>query len=180
MVNNTIIDNMYYTRRWRQINRPKCNITGVIPQCYIRGQCVQKAGHAGFLLMQLTNDRKGDICWSVLEIAPYGHFAEKCQRIHECMIFTRTWNMSQIVVFPHTGHQICWGNRVLSIIMYLLTLGAKYVRVSSQWGTNYVGATQLQKVISLRKLLLSEISNEKFSILINNLKKPRLMIKHNR
>ena len=61
----------------------------------------------------------------------------------------------------------CWGNSALSIIMYLLTLGVKYVRVSTQCGTNYVGATQLQKVISLIKLLLSEISNHKFSILIN-------------
>ena len=58
----------------------------------------------------------------------------------------------------------CWGNRALSIIMYLLTLGANYVRVSSLCGTNYVGATQLQKVISLIKLLLSEISNQKFSL----------------
>ena len=157
---------MYYTRRWRQINRPQCNTTGVIPQCYIWGQCAQKAGHAGFLLMQLTNDRKSDICWSVLEIAPYDYFAEKCQRMHKCMIFTRTWNMSQIVVFPHTGHQLFWGNRALSIIMYLLTLGAKYARVSSQCGTNYVWATQLQKGISLIKLLLSEISNQKWSILI--------------
>ena len=62
----------------------------------------------------------------------------------------------------------CWGNRALSIIMYLLTLGAKYARVSSQCGTNYVGATQLQNVISLIKLLLSEISNKKCCILINN------------
>ena len=46
---------------------------------------------------------------------------------------------------------LCKGNRELSIIMYLLTLGTKYVRVSSQCGTNYVGATQLQKVISLIK-----------------------------
>ena len=45
--------------------------------------------------------------------------------------------------------------------MYLLTLGAKYVRVSSQCGTNYLGATQLQQVIGLIKLLLSEISNQK-------------------
>ena len=60
----------------------------------------------------------------------------------------------------------CRGNRVLSIIMYLLTLATKYVRVSSQCGTNYVGATQLQKVISLIKSQLSEISNHKFSILI--------------
>ena len=50
--------------------------------------------------------------------------------------------------------------------MYLLTLGAKYVGVSSHGGTNYVEVTQLQKVISLIKLLLSEISNHKFSILI--------------
>ena len=51
-------------------------------------------------------------------------------------------------------------------MMYLLTLGAKYVRVASQCGTNYVGATPLQKVISLIKE--SEISTHKFSILINN------------
>ena len=67
---------------------------------------------------------------------------------------------------PHLIRYYCWGNMALSIIMYLLTLGAKYVRVSSQCGA--VGATQLQKVISLIKLLLSEISNQKLSILINN------------
>ena len=87
------------------MNRPQCNITGVIPQCYTRGQCVQKAGHAGLLLMQLTNDRKGDICWSVLEIAPYGHFAEKFQKNAQMYDIHKNMKYESNCYLPHMGHQ---------------------------------------------------------------------------
>ena len=49
--------------------------------------------------------------------------------------------------------------------VYLLTLGAKYFLTM---GHQLCRGNTITKVISLIKLLLSEISNHKFSILINN------------